>query len=300
MSAGGPQTPSGGIEAAKLAGSVGIIAFHEQTTGASLGYAGLPLFAMLTAALAARSARGRDWPSFRRGRLRRLLLPWLVWSGFYAAVQCSLAAYAGAPAWSWLHPSALAMGGYPHLWYLPFAAVTTLAVGRCGARGPAAAWLAAGALALPLAGWLATLPLPQPAPQWLFVLPAAVLGTALARAPLGGGGGGTVALAIAAGAGGCALAWACGLLTPWPQYLLAVPMAAAAWALPLRAPRWLGAAGAATFGVYVFHPFVKMLLALLAVHGGVAFTEASLLAAIFAGALLLTLALRLTPARALL
>jgi fucose 4-O-acetylase-like acetyltransferase len=293
-------SPFAGLEALKLVASFGIVLFHQQIAGQATGYAGLPAFTLLTAALAVRSARGRDWAMYRRNRLRRLLLPWLAWSAFYALVQCALHGYAGLPIVGWLQPSMLATGAYPHLWYLPFAACSALVAGRFGGCGPTWAWLAAGALALPLASHGMSLPLPVPLPQWLFVAPAAVLGVGLARAPLGGGNDRALGgFALAAGAG-CALAafLRCDALL-W-QYALAAPAAAVAWAVPLRAPRLLAGLGAATFGVYVLHPFVGMMLALAAIHGGVPFTDATLVGAIWTGALALTVLLRRTPLRALL
>lgn len=294
------STPFAAPEILKLIASFGIVVFHQHASGERIGYAGLPVFTLLTAAFAARSARDRDWASYRRGRLQRLLLPWLAWSLFYVVVQCALATYAGAPTWSWFHPSMLAMGTYPHLWYLPFAAVTTLLVGRFGGHGTTRSWLLGGAIAIPAASWLMTCEPPLPMPQWAFVLPAAVLGTGLARVPLGTGFDRALVACIGAGALGCALTWLTVHDAQLLQYGIAVPVTALAWALPIRAPRWLAAAGAATFGVYVFHPFVGMLLALLAIHGGVVFTEATLLATTFAGSLLITLLLRRTPLRRLL
>jgi UDP-N-acetylglucosamine 2-epimerase len=90
------------------------------------------------------------------------------------------------------------------------------------------------------------------------------------------------------------------LLGGHPRIALAAPAAAVAWAVPLRAPRLLAGLGAATFGVYVLHPFVGMMLALAAIHGGVPFTDATLVGAIWTGALALTVLLRRTPLRALL
>jgi hypothetical protein len=292
--------PFAGPEVAKLLASFGIVMFHQHVPGERIGYAGLPVFTLLTAAFAARSAKGRDWGDYRAGRLRRLLLPWLAWSAFYVGVQCALAAYAGLPLLSWFTVSMLAMGTYPTLWYLPFAAVATLSIGRFGANGSSRAWLLVGMLAVPLASLLMRLEPPLPAPQWLFVAPAAILGVALARAPLGGGATRELGAFVMAGTAGLAVAWACGLDALLLQYALGVPLAAVAWAAPTTAPRWLVAAGAATFGVYVLHPFVTMMLALLSLHASVPFTEGTLLAAIWVGSMSLTMVLRATPVRALL
>ncbi len=293
------RAPAAGLEWLKLLACFGIIAFHQHAPGERLGYAGLPVFTMVTAAMAARSARGRDWSSYRAGRLRRLLLPWLVWSAFYGLVQCALANLAGQPTLSWFHPSMLLMGTYPHLWYLPFAAALALLVGRFGHRGRTTLWLTAGALAIPTCSLAMRAAPPLPIPQWLFVLPAALLGVALGRVPLGElRQAAPLAPFVAAAAVGTGIAWASGADSLALQYAIAVPLTAAAWCVPLRAGAITRRLGATSFGIYVLHPFANMLLALLAVSTGLPFSEWSLLASTCALALLLTLVLRLTPLRA--
>lgn len=295
-----PSAPFAGLEWLRVVASLGIVAFHQHAPGDRIGHAGLAVFAALTAAMAARSARGRDWAAFRGGRLRRMLLPWLVWSAFYALVQVALAQFGGQPWWARFEPTMLVTGTYPHLWYLPFAAVAALLAGRCGARGPAAAWLLAGAVTMPVASWLLTLPMPLPALNWSFVAPAALLGVGLARTPLGGGW-----HAIPWGfAGAGALGWlAClvlGQADLLPEYPIAVGTVTVAWALPWRAGAWTTRLAATTFGIYVLHMFVDLLVALLAVQGWATFTVWTRLAAAFGGALLLTWTLRATRVRAVL
>jgi hypothetical protein len=238
-----------GVEWARLLGCLGIVAFHQGGPLPIVGHAGLPMFAMLTTAMAARSARGRDWPSFRRGRLRRLLWPWLVWSVFYAGVQCTLAALSQQPLWSRFDVWMLVTGTYPHLWYLPFAAAAALLAGRFGNRGRAWQWLVAGAVCLPLSSWLLTQTLPIVVLSWVFVLPAALLGVGLARAPLGNGVRAAPIAFLLAAALGCLAAASAGLHPLLIQYAVAVPALALLWSLPLYTDRWTRRLAAATLGI---------------------------------------------------
>ena len=284
-----------GIEWLRFAACFGIVAFHQDGPSQQVGHAGLPAFAMLTTALSARAARNRAWATFRTERLRRLLLPWLYWSAFYAVVQCVLATLEQRPLWARFEPEMLVVGTYPHLWFLPFAAVAALFAGRCAAQLRAGHWLVLGAAAIPFAGWLLTLALPFAVRNWVFVLPAALLGIALAATPPGTGASNGAFRVALAGAAGSAAAWLVGRDGLSIEYTIATPAVALAWALPLRAGRTTTRLGGATLGIYVLHPFVAMLAALLAIEAGVPFTPLSLLLAVFAGSLLITLALRASP-----
>src|SRR5262245_30209506 len=155
------RSPLASLEWLKLVAAYGIVMFHCGAPGARAGYGGLPVFMILTTALAARSARGRDWRQFRAGRLRRLLVPWVGLSLLYALLRCYLAKNGGQPLFSWLEWNMLLAGTYSHLWYLPFAAVVALAVGWCAsrARSRRAPWLpaalgAAGILVSGRAMWV--------------------------------------------------------------------------------------------------------------------------------------------------
>lgn len=83
---------------------------------------------MLLVVLAFPAAQRNTFLHFGRSRAQRLLLPWLVWSAIYGAMKLAEVAVTGVPLrhefapWMWLVGTAI------HLWFLPFAFVTSLAV----------------------------------------------------------------------------------------------------------------------------------------------------------------------------
>ena len=135
---------------------------------------------------------------------------------------------------------------------------------------------------------------------WIYVLPGALLGTGLARVPLGGGLRGGPFAFLTAGVCGCLAAWLLGLDAALIEYAVAVPATALAWALPWRAGRATLRLAAVTLGIYILHPFVAMLFVLLAISAGFQFTDATFLGSVFVGSMLSTMLLRATPARAVL
>ena len=290
------RAPLAGIEWLKLLASLGIVAFHLAGPLPQIGYGGLPVFTMITAAMAARSARATDWTTFRQRRLRRLLLPWLWWSACYAVARCLIAWLGNEPLWAWPHLSMLVIGTYPHLWYLPFAALLTLLIGRwLGHRGGTWTWAALGAVAFPLCNRLMFVDLPMPLPQWLFVTPAALFGLALASIPNDAGGRPrllalcTLVLAL------CAVLWAAVPSQLSLPYAVATVAIGLAWSLPMPlGPRWQ-VLTSTSFGIYVLHMGVFMLLALAVVHNGLQPSQLQVLAATFGISLLLTLLLQRTP-----
>lgn len=296
-----------GLEVLKLLASLGIVAFHLHSPGERIGYAGLPVFMLLTTALALRAAQGRSRSEFGFGRVRRLLVPWLVWSGLYALLQCHVCSLQGQPLWSWPRWSMLLVGTFPHLWYLPFAAVLSLAIGLFAAgrspRGARASWwpAAGGLLMIPISSQLMVSNLPEPLPQWSFVLPAALFGLAFAKQPPGEL---THArtLTILTGATWlvCLGCWEFGWLDLAVPYAVGIAAAALAWCLPGRASRPLLACTRTSFGIYVLHPFVALATGLFQQQTGVGLSPAMTLAAVFLVSMALTALLRLTPARAIL
>lgn len=299
---GAATPPLAAIEWLRLLSSLGIVAFHLDVTRFRVGYAGLPVFAMLTAAMAARSARGKPLAAYGLGRLRRLLLPWLAWSVFYAALVVYLAWLQGQPLAGWPRWSMLLVGTYFHLWYLPFAALATLGIARFAAR-PTSPWryVAAAMLQLLVSGALMFADLPMPFPQWCFVLPGVWLGLALAQTSFGDRGAlPRLAAIVAATWSACGLLWALDwedLVLPWAIGVVATALA--------TVPRWT--AGPATLvwtrtalGIYLLHPVFDLALAFWQVHTATELATSVRTAVVFGASLLTTMLLRLTPARAIL
>lgn len=301
-SAAASRPPLLSIEWLRLLASLGIVAFHLDVANYRVGYAGLPVFTMLTAAMAARSARGKAFAAYGRGRLRRLLLPWLAWSVFYAALNVFLAWLQGQPPFGWWRWSTLLIGTYFHLWYLPFAALATLGIAGLAAR-PTTPWLhlALGIVQLPISGALIFLDLPAPLPQWCFVLPGVWLGLAFAQLPFGDRRALPALAAIVAATWlACGLLWALG----WLDLMLPYAVGVAATSLATM-PRWTASPSAlaltrAALGIYVLHPVFDLALAFWQVHTAVELASIVRIVVVFAASLLATMLLRRTPLRAIL
>ena len=97
-----------------------IIAFHTpMRSGYGFFAVGLPLFLLLSVSLGVRRRQPEPLGDYAARRARRLLVPWLFWSGVYAV-------YLGYRAWRTETPAAelfqwpmLIGGTYYHLWFLP-------------------------------------------------------------------------------------------------------------------------------------------------------------------------------------
>ena len=272
-----------GVEWLRLIACLGIVAFHAQVPGGQIALGGLPAFTILTVALAVRSARGRRWLDFASARLRTLLAPWLFWSLFYAAISCYIAHEQGHPVMSWIQPSTFLIGGFIHLWFLPFALVATLLVGAFAARGmgtdgtssPASTlaylpWLILGAAMIPGATFaLERGPIqppilgetwPAPFEQYLSVIAGVPLGVALSLIPSGDPRGwGRLALFSALTIAVCVALIFTGHNKIAIPDLVAVATCPIAWGLPIRADertlRW----SRLSYGVYLLHPFFALI-----------------------------------------
>lgn len=301
--------PHAGLEVLKLIACFGIVVFHLGLPGSTVGYAGLPVFMLVTTALLVPAAAERPWRPFVAAKLRRLLWPWLAWSLLYALLQGQLALMQGRSFWSWPEPSMLLVGTYPHLWYLPFAALVTLGVGGCVhqagrlATSPrqVAAWSLVAAALIPVCShWLQQGP-GAPFSQWLFVTPAIAFGIACSGVPRGErAADGSLGIAVAAAwLGASTDHWLGGRDLPVP-YAVAVPAVALAWRLPWVAGPGLLRWTQASFGVYLLHHAVLLGLAWTALQLAAAPPAGLVLAIVFGGSLLLTVALRATRLRPLL
>ncbi len=166
------------IEGLRLLSAFGIVWFHAGPSGLGLAYSGLVAFLVLSMALGGRSG-APDAATVQR-RALRLLRPWLVWFGIYAAFNVAR----GLPALPLEHGllAGVLAGPSIHLWYLPFVFGALLAVDVLRAH-LALRTLAGAAFVLALAvmasapWWRpATLGLSYPALQWADALAPALAG----------------------------------------------------------------------------------------------------------------------------
>lgn len=263
-----------GIEWLRLLGCFAIVCFHARCPGDRYFLAGLHAFVILTVAMSAAGDSRGSLATFARKRARSLLLPWAFWSLCYAAVKSYISAARGAGALSWWEPAMAFIGPSLHLWFLPFAftasvAAAAVARARLGGRG-AGVWAATGwacvaagafwAVNHGLAG-LGEPGLPAPIPQYLSVVGDVIFGVALGSVPpatprawprlLGVALPCIAALVVGAVVDGDDIARPAGL---------AVAVAAAAWAVPSAAGTRLLAWSRLSYGVYLVHPLVALLV----------------------------------------
>ncbi len=261
-----PKRPD--IELLRLLSAFGIVCFHSGPAeawgawGIPFAYSGLVVFLVLSMALGGRS--GAPDAATVRHRALRLLRPWLVWFGIYAAFNL----VRGLPALPTDHglTAAILAGPSIHLWYLPFAFVALLTLDLLRAHVPLRT-LAGVAFVLTLV-LIATAPvwrpvtliLPYPALQWADALAPALAGVFVLGAGLWPR---RVALAMAA-----LLVFTAAVLAAfeWVGAPYAVGLAASLFVLlrvsgPVATwPVNLGALTDCTFGIYLSHSLVFALL----------------------------------------
>lgn len=247
------------LDTARLVAAFGIVLFHTGAPGAAIGYAALPFFLMAMLMLGARSAARLPFRTYAGNRARRLLVPWLVWSGIYGSLKLADALAGGAPLAGEFHASMLLTGPALHLWFLPFACIACLAVHplarTTGRRGPAMMLCVLAAFA---ALWLNQGErLPAPLAQWRFALPATCLGFGFA---LAAGRPPALAAVLAASMALCLAALALGWTAGLPQLALALGGLGLCLALPRPSGIWSDHAAACALGVYLAHPLVITIL----------------------------------------
>ena len=250
-----PQNAS--YDYARLIAAFGIVVFHAGAPGAAIGYAALPFFLMLMLVFALPGAARRDISSYARGRWRRLMRPFLLWSGVYGALKLAEVALTGATLRDEFALHMLLTGPAIHLWFLPFAFVCCLLLFALArrARHHADLWafgLVAAALLLQAARQDQVFA--PPLAQWAYVAPAACLGAALALL------GARPILQTVLALGFVALATGFGWSAGLPQLALALAALLACGLIHLPPSRTSARAAQAAMGVYLAHPLVFSLL----------------------------------------
>jgi peptidoglycan/LPS O-acetylase OafA/YrhL len=178
------------LERLRILGALGIVCFHtQQGLAKAIGYAGLPVFLLLTVALAI-GPEPAPFRKFARARAARLLLPWAAWLLVYLAFDLAIAAARGEPPAGVLARFNPFYGTELVLWYLPFAfyalgAAQLLHRGlwRAASLG-VVAWLALAGVCVAVLPWALGDPpsAPLPVPQFTFAAPSVLWGMAIAYA----------------------------------------------------------------------------------------------------------------------
>lgn len=250
-----------GIDIARFIAAFGVVVAHAEASPVDwVGHLALALFAILTAFLAVKSAERAGGSYAYLPRAKRLILPWVVWSVFYWAVEAAITD--GPDKFRPLvDPWSLLYGGYIHLWFLPFIGLAMVLVAPAVTlvTTPGRLWAALGlllGLSAPLFWAHEALHLPEPLPQWAFTLPCYGLGLLLAKAH----GMGRPAVALVAGVALAALAVWMGQAAPWTFTVLAGLFAFELfWRLPVTGG-WALHLGQVAFGIYLIHPFLMLVI----------------------------------------
>lgn len=95
---------------------------HLGAPRADIAYAGLDTFIILSVVLSTRASLRHPLRPFMAQRVRRILIPWLCWSGFYLALRG--ATQGPASMFTLTDPLWLLVGPEIHMWFLPFLLVS--------------------------------------------------------------------------------------------------------------------------------------------------------------------------------
>ena len=118
------------LRAVRTLAMLSIVGYHvawEPILGVAFGLTSLQI---ILCALAARSGRRSDFAQFATKRSRRLLLPWITWSGIYVGFELVRAWRSGTSFGAPFADLPWASGGSFHLWFLPFGFAASLLAAR--------------------------------------------------------------------------------------------------------------------------------------------------------------------------
>ena len=188
-----PERPALNVnfERLRVLGALGIVCFHTQSgTISSIGYAGLPVFILITIMLSVRREPA-PFGAFVKSKAARLLLPWAAWVLIYLASEIAITVVRHEPIDPVLGRINPFFGTQVILWYLPFAFAALLLTQRLhgallklrGGLGLVGA-LALAAFLVAVVPWLLGDPssLPAPAPQFVFATPGVLWGMSMGYA----------------------------------------------------------------------------------------------------------------------
>ncbi len=169
----------------RIFAALDIVGLHLTGEHALLGF-GLPLFLMVSIALAVSKADAPASDTFVRRRAERILVPWAFWAITFVLIRSYFAFTMGLEPFGWAKWEMLLYGPRIHLWFLP--AIVAAAFGahlihkatrKLPALASAIPALVAGVALLTVAPHVE---LGYPFDQWCFTLPAVGIGYALGRA----------------------------------------------------------------------------------------------------------------------
>jgi surface polysaccharide O-acyltransferase-like enzyme len=187
------------VERLRLVAMFEIVAFHvsgavgaEQQRLPIIAGLGLPAFLLLNNAFNTTLSERMGTRAFLDVKVRRLLVPWLVWSVIYAAIVLAERVRHGEPVAEAFPIWVIVGGTYDHLWFVPFALFGGTLIARLQAKTRERSHTRVALSALALGGVLVVIDavilrsfaIEWPLLQWLFALPSVFLGFALGRVVL--------------------------------------------------------------------------------------------------------------------
>jgi peptidoglycan/LPS O-acetylase OafA/YrhL len=228
---------------------------------------GVYVFLLISLVLLAWPPPKKPLAAFASGKFRRVMVPWMFWSLLYLLLGLARSWRHGTP---FYEPWMLWTGFSLHLWFLPYLFCASVALywmrqGRPFFDGPTGfASLAAVGLVLLAANGVLR-PETPPLSQWMVAVPVTLLGFALGRIMLVRDvlSRRLAVFALFAGVFAVCIARICipGLHTNDDTMVLCGfgAFVALAW-LPLPPSAAVGALAPLTLGIYLMHPFGKVML----------------------------------------
>jgi fucose 4-O-acetylase-like acetyltransferase len=247
----------------------GIVWFHlEHIAFRTVAYAGLPIFLLLSFAVAERHEAAGAFMPFAKKKFDRLIVPWVVWSLAYAAPKLVKVFIRRAHFSDVFDYSMLLSGTRAHLWYLPFVFVMSLGIYLIHTAAqnvrPTAiivTGLAVGCIAIVASsaalGKYAGVG--SPFGEWIFAAPAVALGFAFGRIQWGRFVGNKRAVFACTGVILTALfllLYAAGLDKLAVPYGIGIVLVCMSFIWPGNGSRFLVQWAPLTFGIYLIHPML--------------------------------------------
>ena len=236
------------VEVSRFAAAIGIVLFHAKLLPGIVADAGVGYFAIVMVVfLLKHEHRTTDLGASIRERAHRLLVPWLKWSLFYAALKFFQAVVEHRSLAAEFRPWLPHVGTQDHLWFLPWAfGISVVLIALCGIGRRTLPFAAAACLALPWTGVLDLLD--GQFHNFARFLPA--VGAGIVLASLGRG---RMIASIALLGLGLLMQWAS--LPGSGQLVFGAPLAGLSiYAISFRSI-WMEQLGAMSLNIYLVHPF---------------------------------------------
>jgi len=249
------------------------VVWHHARQGYLFGIGfGLFLFLVILFGLASSGTRSEPLGQFARRKSSFLLIPWLRWSVIYLGLLTAADLVRGHDPSSRFEWGMVFYGGHPAFWFLPFAALSIVAVkaisrfvARWDAKTASIATALVATIVTSLVSQAVMLEMPDlPVRAWLRVTPAIFWGIAVGRSLNAPARERQRILILVALLGIISF-----LYSPFPpnpedlprRFGVAVPLACLGFAWTPVVPRAIARLSTVTFGVYLVHPLVAKVIA---------------------------------------